>query len=98
MGGYVKMLGEENPLEGGGASAGWDPAKAFAVKALWARFLIVLAGPAMNLVLAASGRGSRAGGERRARGGVLSAEGGGGEAARELGPRLGRRLPGRAAC
>ena len=53
MGGYVKMLGEENPLEGGGASAGWDPAKAFAVKALWARFLIVLAGPAMNLVLAA---------------------------------------------
>ncbi|PYN15992.1 MAG: RIP metalloprotease RseP, partial [Candidatus Rokuibacteriota bacterium] len=52
MGGYVKMLGEENPLEGGG-SAAWDPAKAFALKPLWARFLIVLAGPGMNLVLAA---------------------------------------------
>jgi regulator of sigma E protease len=52
MGGYVKMMGEENPLEGGGTGA-WDPAKAFALKPLWARFLIVFAGPAMNLVLAA---------------------------------------------
>jgi len=52
MGGYVKMMGEENPLEGGGTQ-GFDPAKAFALKALWARFLIVFAGPGMNLVLAA---------------------------------------------
>lgn len=51
MGGYVKMVGEENPLEGGG-SAQFDPAKAFATKPLWARFLIVFAGPGMNFVLA----------------------------------------------
>src|SRR5687768_18158133 len=51
MGGYVKMMGEENPLEGGG-SADYDPKKAFALKPLWARFLIVFAGPGMNLVLA----------------------------------------------
>ena len=53
MGGYVKMMGEESPLEGGGGPA-YDPARAFALKALWARFLIVFAGPAMNLVLAAA--------------------------------------------
>ncbi|MBI4635164.1 MAG: RIP metalloprotease RseP [Candidatus Rokubacteria bacterium] len=52
MGGYVKMVGEENPLEGG-PSLPWDPAKAFALKPLWARFLIVFAGPGMNFVLAA---------------------------------------------
>jgi regulator of sigma E protease len=52
MGGYVKMVGEESPLEGGGTT-GWDPARAFAAKPLWSRFLIVFAGPAMNLVLAA---------------------------------------------
>ena len=52
MGGYVKMLGEENPLEGGTAMA-YDPKKAFALKPLWARFLIVFAGPGMNFVLAA---------------------------------------------
>jgi len=52
MGGYVKMVGEENPLEGGG-SAGSDPTRAFATKPLWARFLIVFAGPGMNFVLAA---------------------------------------------
>jgi regulator of sigma E protease len=51
MGGYVKMVGEENPLEGGGGPT-IDSAKAFALKPLWARFLIVFAGPAMNLVLA----------------------------------------------
>jgi regulator of sigma E protease len=53
MGGYVKMVGEENPLEGGGAPTS-DPAKAFATKPLWARFLIVFAGPGMNFVLAAA--------------------------------------------
>ena len=52
MGGYVKMMGEENPLEGGGGPA-IDSSRAFASKPLWARFLIVFAGPAMNLVLAA---------------------------------------------
>jgi regulator of sigma E protease len=52
MGGYVKMMGEENPLEGGPALA-YDPAKAFSLKPLWARFLIVFAGPGMNFVLAA---------------------------------------------
>jgi regulator of sigma E protease len=52
MGGYVKMLGEENPLESG-TSMPYDPKKAFALKPLWARFLIVFAGPGMNFVLAA---------------------------------------------
>ncbi|MBI3625372.1 MAG: RIP metalloprotease RseP, partial [Candidatus Rokubacteria bacterium] len=53
MGGYVKMMGEENPLEGGG-SATVDPAKSFALKPLPSRFLIVFAGPGMNFVLAAA--------------------------------------------
>src|SRR5574341_165017 len=52
MGGYVKMLGEESPIEGGGG-APFDAAKAFALKPLPARFLIVFAGPGMNFVLAA---------------------------------------------
>ena len=52
MGGYVKMMGEENPLEGGEALP-YDPKKAFALKPIWARFLIVFAGPGMNFVLAA---------------------------------------------
>src|SRR5688572_2592043 len=52
MGGYVKMLGEENPLESGTAMP-YDPKKAFALKPLWARFLIVFAGPGMNFVLPA---------------------------------------------
>jgi regulator of sigma E protease len=53
MGGYVKMMGDdENPLEGGGGAA-VDPAKAFHSKSLIARFLIVFAGPGMNFVLAA---------------------------------------------
>jgi regulator of sigma E protease len=53
MGGYVKMVGDdENPLEGGGGAA-VDPTKAFNGKSLVARFLIVFAGPGMNFVLAA---------------------------------------------
>jgi regulator of sigma E protease len=53
LGGYVKMMGDdENPLEGGKTGA-FDPAKAFSGKPLIARFLIVFAGPAMNWVLAA---------------------------------------------
>ncbi len=54
MGGYVKMLGEESPMEGGSGTIGYDPRKAFALKPLWARFLIVFAGPGMNFVLAAA--------------------------------------------
>jgi regulator of sigma E protease len=53
MGGYVKMMGEEQPLEGGRVLP-WDPAKAFAFKPLWVRFLIVFAGPGMNILLAAA--------------------------------------------
>ena len=52
MGGYVKMMGEESPLEGAPAVA-YDAEKAFALKSLPARFLIVFAGPGMNFVLAA---------------------------------------------
>jgi regulator of sigma E protease len=52
LGGYVKMMGEESPLESG-SSLPWDPAKAFALKPLPIRFLIVFAGPGMNFVLAA---------------------------------------------
>lgn len=54
MGGYVKMMGEENPLEGGTGTIPYDPTKAFAAKPLWIRFLIVFAGPGMNFVLAAA--------------------------------------------
>ncbi len=52
LGGYVKMMGDdENPLEGGKTGV-VDPAKAFNLKPLYVRFLIVFAGPAMNGVLA----------------------------------------------
>lgn len=52
LGGYVKMMGDdENPLEGGKTGA-VDPARAFNSKPLPIRFLIVFAGPAMNCVLA----------------------------------------------
>jgi regulator of sigma E protease len=53
LGGYVKMMGEESPVEGGGTGT-VDPARSFSLKPLPARFLIVFAGPAMNLVLAAA--------------------------------------------
>ena len=53
LGGYVKMMGDdENPLEGG-KTGDVDPARAFNGKPLAVRFLIVFAGPAMNAVLAA---------------------------------------------
>jgi regulator of sigma E protease len=52
MGGYVKMMGDdENPLEGGRTDT-VDPRKAFNLKPVWVRFLIVFAGPGMNFVLA----------------------------------------------
>ncbi len=53
MGGYVKMMGEESPLEGGGSGT-VDPTKSFSLKPLWKRALIVFAGPGMNFVLAAA--------------------------------------------
>ncbi len=52
LGGYVKMMGDdENPLEGGRTST-LDPKRAFNLKPLPVRFLIVFAGPAMNFILA----------------------------------------------
>jgi len=52
MGGYVKMVGDdENPLEGGRTDT-VDPRRAFNLKPVWIRFLIVFAGPGMNFVLA----------------------------------------------
>jgi len=54
IGGYVKMMGDdENPLEGPKIGR-VDPGLAFNLKPVWIRFLIVFAGPAMNLVLAAA--------------------------------------------
>jgi regulator of sigma E protease len=46
LGGYVKMVGED-PREDSP-----DPAKSFSHKPVWRRALIVLAGPAFNLLLA----------------------------------------------
>jgi regulator of sigma E protease len=52
LGGYVKMMGDDdNPLEGGKAAA-FDAKRAFNLKPLPIRFLIVFAGPAMNFILA----------------------------------------------
>jgi regulator of sigma E protease len=53
LGGYVKMMGDENPLEGP-PSGSVDPSKSFPLKPLWARVLIVFAGPGMNFFLAAA--------------------------------------------
>ncbi len=60
LGGYVKMVGEEasgeeaiHPETPAAADAQADPPRSFALKPLWARALIVFAGPGMNLVLAA---------------------------------------------
>src|SRR3979490_2508282 len=52
MGGDVKMMGDdENPLDGGRTDT-VDPRRAFNLKPVWVRFLIVFAGPGMNFVLA----------------------------------------------
>ena len=57
LGGYVKMTGEEahgeDAIHPTTEAPPIDPAKSFSTKPLWARFLIVLAGPGMNFVLAA---------------------------------------------
>jgi regulator of sigma E protease len=47
MGGYVKMLGEEDEEE-----ARLNPERAFSTQAVWRRAAIVFAGPAMNFVFA----------------------------------------------
>ena len=58
LGGYVKMTGEEahgeDAIHPTAAAPPIDPAKSFSAKPLWARFLIVFAGPGMNFVLAAA--------------------------------------------
>jgi regulator of sigma E protease len=58
LGGYVKMVGEEahgeELIHPGTDAARVDPARSFVLKPLWARFLIVFAGPGMNFVLAAA--------------------------------------------
>jgi regulator of sigma E protease len=57
LGGYVKMTGEEahgeDAIHPATESPPIDPVKSFSAKPLWARALIVFAGPGMNFVLAA---------------------------------------------
>ncbi|HEV8675598.1 MAG TPA: RIP metalloprotease RseP [Methylomirabilota bacterium] len=60
LGGYVKMHGEEahgedaiHPAADPAGAARINPLKSFVLKPLWARALIVFAGPGMNFVLAA---------------------------------------------
>jgi regulator of sigma E protease len=57
LGGYVKMTGEEahgeDAIHPATEELPVDPAKSFSAKPLWARALIVFAGPGMNFVLAA---------------------------------------------
>jgi regulator of sigma E protease len=58
LGGYVKMTGEEahgeDAIHPATEVPPVDPAKSFSAKPLWARALIVFAGPGMNFVLAAA--------------------------------------------
>jgi regulator of sigma E protease len=53
LGGYVKMMGDDENLLEGGRTGVVDAHRAFNLKPLPIRFLIVFAGPAMNFVLAA---------------------------------------------
>ena len=57
LGGYVKMAGLEEEgmvgeLEGGKADVAIDPERTFDKKPLWARMAVILAGVAMNVLLA----------------------------------------------
>ncbi|MGI8931279.1 MAG: M50 family metallopeptidase, partial [Sphingomicrobium sp.] len=55
LGGYVRFIGDMNPASQADADAELSPGQrdvAFHNKAWWKRFLIVLAGPAANFVLA----------------------------------------------
>jgi regulator of sigma E protease len=52
LGGYVRFVGDESRAgEGEGSESAQDP-RSFAGKPVWQRFLIVLAGPAANFLLA----------------------------------------------
>lgn len=54
LGGYVKMLGEgDGPGQGGAFFTEAERRRAFSEQTVWKRFLIVLAGPAFNLLTAA---------------------------------------------
>lgn len=56
LGGFVKMLGEENELEGEADEAAITDemkARAFNVQPIWRRLLAVVAGPVFNLIFAA---------------------------------------------
>ena len=55
LGGYVQFVGDMNPVSQPGESTDLPPgirAKSFHLRPWWQRFLIVLAGPAANFVLA----------------------------------------------
>src|SRR5690349_3373563 len=51
LGGYVRFVGDMNPASQPDPAAADDP-RAFHNKAVWKRFLVVLAGPAANFLLA----------------------------------------------
>jgi len=51
LGGYVKFVGDMNPASQPGAAESED-SRAFQNKPVWKRFLVVLAGPAANFLLA----------------------------------------------
>jgi regulator of sigma E protease len=51
LGGYVRFVGDD-PTAAEGQEAGQAPSNSFAVKPVWQRFLIVLAGPMTNFLLA----------------------------------------------
>lgn len=52
LGGYVKMLDEREPLPEGQRILDEDLPRAFNRQSVWKRFLIVFAGPAINLIFA----------------------------------------------
>jgi len=55
LGGYVRFVGDMNPASQSGSGEGLTPserARAFQFKPVWQRFLIVLAGPVANFLLA----------------------------------------------
>ena len=52
LGGYVKLVGQSDTLEADERDAQADPTQHFYNHPLWQRFLIVLAGPVMNLIFA----------------------------------------------
>ncbi|MEQ7872689.1 M50 family metallopeptidase [Sphingomonas sp. ASV193] len=51
LGGYVKFVGDENAASQPGAGAAADP-RSFHARPVWQRFLVVLAGPMTNFLIA----------------------------------------------